>query len=292
MGCVRDEGCLMGRLRAVAIISGDSVDVGSGIMWVPVDALRVLTWQGPDTDPAQILAAVAGELQLDIALVPASAPWAEAAVEALHGADVAALWAVDGVLGRVADRVGWSEALMQSASEPGELAGALAEALHDALTEVRAGVAVGADALVVGDELASEAGWLVSPDFALEALMPSYRSLAGAFDGPVAFHSDGDIRALYDGLAMAGFSAVHVAAGDWDSTRACFDSARLHGLAPMGGIPAQALMAQGGRMTGVRAGHLVVDGGIVSDDGGMTTAEELAAYTSAIDAARRQAREG
>lgn len=278
----------MGLGRAVSVLRGLTREHAYALTWVPSEALRVLTWQERDADPAETLAAVALALHLDAVVVPAAAPWAQAAVAQLLAADVAALWAVDGVLGRAAKGVGWSEALRLSAASPGTLAATMAESLHDALDETRAGVAAGASGLLLADELASDAGWLVSPDFALEALVPCYRQLAAASEWPSVFHSDGDVRALYPALAHAGFSGVHVALGDARQTAAAFQAARAVGLVPMGGISTRALFGDGARATGSSAAQLAAGGpAVVCDDGGMTSAEELAAYSSALDAARR-----
>jgi len=278
----------MGLARAVSALRGMTDECAYALTWVPADALRVLTGQGGDVDPAEVLVAVATAMRLDAVVVPAAEPWAAAAVDRLLRADVAAIWAVDGVLMRAARDIGWMEAIRLTASEPGALAGTFAEGLHDALDEARAGVVAGASALLVADELAGESGWLVSPDFAHDALVPCYRQLAAVDDWPVAFHSDGDVRALYPALEHAGFSAVHVAAGGSTATVAAFRAARAHGLVPMGGIEARALFAEGARSTGAGAAQLVVGGpAIICDDGGMTTAEELAAFSSALDAARK-----
>jgi len=278
----------MGLGRAVSVLRGVTDEHAYALTWVPSEALRVLTWQERDADAAQTLAAVALALHLDAVVVPAGVPWASAAVEHLLAADVAALWAVDGVLGRAAHRLGWTEALRLSAASPGTLASVIAEALHEALDEARAGVAAGASALLVADELASDAGWLVSPDFALEALVPCYRQLAAAGDWPSAFHSDGDVRALYPALAHAGFAAVHIAAGEPGQTAAAFRATRAAGLVPMGGIAARALFAEGARATGAGAAQFAAGGpAVICDDGGMTSAEELAAFSSALDAARK-----
>jgi hypothetical protein len=258
-----------------------------------MEALRTLTWQGADADPAETLAAVAAALELDAAVVPAHEPWAADAVEQLARADVAAIWTVGGMLSGVARRMGWTEALKRSATQPGALAAPIAEALHDSLEAARAGVSAGAQALLVADELATGTGWLLSPDFALEALMPGYRQLARVGSWPAGFHSDGDIRALYPALKAAGYSAVHVATSGAGATTAAFSAARSHGLVPMGGIEARALFAEGARSIGSAAGLLAAGGpAVLCDDGGMTSGEELAAYSSALDAARKASRGG
>jgi hypothetical protein len=64
-------------------------------------------------------------------------------------------------------------------------------------------------------------------------------------------------------------------------------AARDAGLVPVGGIEASALLASGASRAGMRAGALAANGGlVVCDGGGMTSAEKLAAYTTALRAAR------
>ena len=94
-----------------------------------------------------------------------------------------------------------------TAAEPGALADRLDEALHDALVAVRAAFEAGADAVLIGDDLAGPAGPLLSPDFALDALMPCYQRLAlevAAGGLPAIFHSDGDIRDAAAGARARG----------------------------------------------------------------------------------------
>jgi len=280
------------RNRAISVLRGGALETAYGLSWVPADALRVLTWQEAGADPAETLAAVAVAMQLDLVLVPASEPWAEDAVRLLRHADVAAAWAVSGVLGRIAARSNWGDVLRRSVSEPGALAFSLSEVLHDALVETRAGVAARADALVVADDLAGAAGWLIAPDFALEALVPCYRLIAGEVSEPAVFHSDGDVRALYPALASAGFSAVHIAVQGQAAIERVVRAAREAGLVPVGGIESAALHAEGATTVGTRVRDLTVERAmVICDDGGMTSAEELAAYAAALAATRGETRE-
>lgn len=280
----------MSREHAIQVLTGEAASPAFALSWAPSDALRALTWQEAGEDVAETLASVAVALHLDLVFVPATEPWAEEAVSVLHRADVAVAWAVSGVLGRVAERYGWAETLRRSASEPGALAFSLSEALHDALTDVRRGQLLGADSFVIADDLAGESGWLLAPDFALEALVPCYAQLASVSDVPCVFHSDGDVRVVYPALSKAGFSAIHVAVSGQATIARCFDAARGAGLVPMGGIEAKNLLTTGAAATGSFAGGLVAGtGAFVCDDGGMVHAEELAAYSTALEAARRTA---
>jgi Uroporphyrinogen decarboxylase (URO-D) len=270
-------------------IIGERSGFLSGVSWLSAETLETLAFGTDAIGPADSLATIASALQLDFAFVPGHEPWAPEAVRELHERGVAAVWAVSGVLGRAAECVGWTEALRMTAAEPGALAAVLGEALHGALDEARTGRSARADVLLVADDLAGATGPLVSPDFALDALLPCYRGLAreaAEHDVPAIFHSDGDIRALFPALARGGFSAVHLAGLSPVAFLASYTAARLAGLVVVGGVESAALMS-GARRLGAHAGSVALSGGmLVCDDGGITSAEEVAAYASALDAAR------
>ena len=273
---------------ARAALAGEGSALVTGLTWVPFDAIRELLGDSAST-PAESLVAVAAALRLDFIFVPADQPWAGEAAELLHQADVAVMWAVPGVFGRVAFKVGWSQALRMSAGDPGALAGPLAEALHAALCEVRAGFSAGADAIVVADDLAGSTGPLLSPDFILDVLVPCYHHVAllgaDAFV-PCIFHSDGDVRAFMPAPARGGFAGVHLAGLTADALVASHAAARSEGLVVLGGIDAMSLL-HGPRHLGAQAARLALAGGmLVCDDGGITSAQEIAALSSALDAAR------
>ena len=279
----------MSRAAALAALSGDDSALACGISWVPEGALAALLAGTTTEGPADSLATVARALSLDVAFVPSEMPWARAAAARLGEADTAVVWAVAGVLGRAGARLGWTEAIRLSAANPTALTIALDEALHDTLVEVRAGIAAGADTILIADELSGASGPLVSPDYALDALMPCYHRCAGEINSegvPALFHSDGDVRALMPALSRAGFAAIHLGGLSPEPFLASFASARSAGLIVLGGIEAAALIG-GARRTGEHAAAAALAGGlVVCDDGGMTTAEELTAFASAIDAAR------
>ena len=261
----------------------------AGITWVPTETLEALAFGTAAVGPADSLATVASALELDFAVVPAEQYWAHEAVSELHERGIAALWSVAGVLGRIAERIGWTEALRLTAAEPGALAVLLGEALHDALEMARSGRSARADALLVADDLAGATGPLVSPDFALDALVPCYGNIAreaAEHAIPVVFHSDGDIRILLPALKRAGFSAVHLAGLAEAPFAASHAAGRSAGLMTLGGIESRALMA-GARRLGSHAGSLALSGGmLLCDDGGITSPEEVAAYASALEVAR------
>ena len=262
----------MTRAAAVAALRGGNAGFVAGISWVTPgflgDAVR--------------------SFGLDFGFVPADPRDAENRIAKLHALDAAAIWAVPGVLGRAAESIGWMEVLRLSAAEPGALAVTLAEALHDALDLTRTGIAAGADCVLVADDLAGANGALVSPDFALDALLPCYRSIAAEVIGDrvAAFHSDGDVRVLMPSLAAAGFSAVHVAGMGGAGVTASVRAARAAGLVAIGGVVAAGI-GDDPVSAGDFAGRLACEEGVlVCDDGGLVTPEDLAAYGIAVDAAR------
>ena len=177
-----------------------------------------------------------------------------------------------------------------TAAEPAALTIRLDEALHRRWWRCAPPSRCGADAVLIADDLAGPAGPLLSPDYALDALLPCYHHLALEVDAgglPALFHSDGDIRMLLPALARAGFSAVHLAGLGADAFAASAAAARRAGLVVLGGIPAAAL-PDGAREAGERAGVVAASlgGTIVCDDGGITTFDQLNALGTGIDAAR------
>ena len=282
----------MSRERAAAALRRGSFGRGlvTGLAWLPAEALAEQPEATGGLDGGASRAAIASTLDLDLAFVDAAAPGATAGVEELHAADVAAIWSIDGVFGRVASVLGWMETLRMSAAEPGALAARLDAALHDALVGLRAGLAAGADAVLVADDLAGPAGPLLSPDYAHDALLPCYRRLAleaQLGDVPALFHSDGDIRALVPALARAGFSGIHFAGVEPIVFSASGTATRAAGLVVLGGIEARAL-PEHARDQGERAAAYAHSFGraIVCDDGGITTAEQVTGLATAFTAAR------
>ena len=251
------------RAEALAHLRGEHRGLVTGVSWMPGELLEAAWGRGGLDAVAEEFAGAVTDLGLDFAFVPADEPWATRAVALLAGADVAALWATSGVLGRLADRLGWLEALRLTAAEPGALAAPLSEALHAALDSARAGLAAGADAVVVADDLAGASGPLVSPDFALDALLPCYRSIAAELaesDTPAIFHSDGDIRVLLPALARAGFSAIHVGSLATEPFEATLVTAGAVGMTVLGGIEA-ARLPEDAEQAGAAAGGMGSDRG-------------------------------
>lgn len=257
------------------------------LTWIPVDVAAAASGE---SDPTLALAAVAARLGVSGAFVPATASWAVEAANRLEAAGLVPIWAVDGPFGRVAATRGWDVAIRQSAAEPGELAYALAEALHDALDEARAGIAAGVRAMVIADDLAGATGWLVSPDFAIEVLVPLYRRIVAEVEPAgvhALFHSDGNVTALLRPLAQVGFSAVHAGGADAAAVIALTDTARREGLRVLGGIRARDGATIGPESLQALALHARDGAVVIADDGGITSVAEVEALGDALAASRR-----
>lgn len=265
-------------------------DVGlvTGVTWLPAQAVPPEI-VGTDGTMAEALAVLAVAVDLDFVLVPSHESWAEEAADALHSAGVRVLWAVSGMLGRIAASEGWAETLRMSAVRPEALSRALEATADDAIADVRAGLAMRADAFLIADDVAGASGPLLSPDFILDALMPIYGRVAefvAETHSPLAFHSDGDIRLLMPSLSRAGYAGVHLAGLSEGRHVVCHMEARRQGLCVLGGIDARSL-SQGVRQAGLRAAWLARTGSTaVCDGGGITSAEEFTAFVTALEAAR------
>ncbi len=279
----------MGLMNVAAMLRGSHDGVAYGLTWLPPGAIDALVDEAHGANAGGALARIASGLGLDLVFIEARQPDAAGMVRALSSVNVAAVWTVDGVFSGAARLNGWSEAIRLSAADPEALGAVLAAEAGRLLSQIRAGAVAGAVGVLIADELASDVGWLVAPDFVHEALVPHYRSAVRSTDLPVAFHSDGDIRAMHVALAHAGFSAVHVAVANDVGTAAAFDSVRAAGMIPMGGLRDQDLHRQGACSAGEFAANLAAAGAtIICDDGGLTSAEDLAAYATSLDAVREQ----
>jgi len=134
----------------------------------------------------------------------------------------------------------------------------------------------------------------MAPDFVHEELMPRIAPIASEFrrlDLPAIFHSDGDIRVFFPGIARAGFSATHVGGLGEDGFVRLLRDARQHGLRVLGGIEGDALRQSipAAIRAGVQAALFAAPGDVlVADDGSIASAEDLAAFVSAVEAARGQ----
>lgn len=261
-----------------------------GITFIAGEAVRALRWGRSDDEP--VVTTVCSRLAPDFAFVESRALDARAACRSVVECGTVPFWVVDGPLGAVAGTRGWSETLMQTIASPDELRPALDTAVEAAISSIRDGVACGAGAVVVADDLAGAHGPLVSPDFALAELMPRLGRIAAAAAAqglPAVWHSDGDTRVLVEAAAREGFAGLHPGGLGPEPFRQLFGRARRAGLVVLGGIHGWALRA--GTVSAVRAATsaaLVARSGglLVCDDGGVSTGEELGALVSALQAVR------
>ncbi len=278
-------------LCAVRALNGERAGLVVGMTFVPLAALEAMRWGGQG-EPGSLLPAAVAALGLDFAFVPAAEPWAERSLEGLLEAGAAPLWVVDGPFSNAVTVHGWTEALRLTIADPDTLGAALDEGAARSLAETLRGLAAGAAGIVVAQDLAGAHGPLMAPDFVHEELMPRVAPIASEFrrlDLPAIFHSDGDIRVFFPGIARAGFSAIHVGGLGEDGFVRLLRDARQHGLRVLGGIEGEALRHSipAAIRAGIQAALFAAPGDVlVADDGSITSAEDLAAFVSAIEAAR------
>ena len=243
-------------------------------------------------EPARLLARTCAEAGLDFAFVPSWEPWAPDGVRELVLAGIAALWVVPGVLWPALEQTGVEEGLRATAADPDSLAPALDAAAAASRSAVRAGLALGASAIVIAEDLAGAGGPIVSPDFAGDEVFPRFALLvdAAAHAGvPAVLHCDGDARVLYPAARRAGFAAVHGDLGGSARFEKAASAARLAAIGLVGGIETADLTdAASAALAGTRAGVFAAAGGfLVADDGGISTREQATALIEALAAARR-----
>ena len=68
---------------------------------------------------------------------------------------------------------------------------------------------LGAELIVLGDDVAARSGPLISPAMFRAFILPCHCRLVAALPVPVIWHSDGDIRSLLPLAVEAGFAGVH-----------------------------------------------------------------------------------
>jgi hypothetical protein len=246
--------------------------------------------EGPGRSAAAALAQACADLQLDFAFVPSWEEWAPHAVDALWREGVAPLWVVPGVVWPALESLGVEAGLRASVCAQELMLEAMDAALVAATRSARAGVEAGAHGLVVADDMAGASGPLLSRAFLHEHAFPRLEKLVAVARGvslPAVLHCDGDARSLFAAAGAAGFRAVHGDHGGAEGLPLALGAA-CYGPLLIGGIPTGSLgdPAAGAR-AGATAASLAKAGGLlISDDGGITTREQVAALFSALGAAR------
>ncbi len=261
-----------------------------GVTFLPDEAVLSLSWGASHQVP--LVSVVCSRLRPDFAFVRSWDPGAGEICAEVARCGTAPLWVVRGAFDTVAAAQGWSETLRATISEPEALAGALDDAVRVARATVREGIECGAVGVVVGEDVAGAEGPLLSPDYILSEIVPRVGRIAAAATeegSPAVWHSDGDVRPFLAAAARAGLDAVHPGGLPADQLGEVFLAARREGLALLGGIPADVLREGGPAVirAGVAAGVAAYGGGLlVSDDGGVTTGEELGMLVMALQSAR------
>ncbi len=241
----------------------------------------------PQTD----LALAFADAGLDFAFVPSWEPWAPRLAELLRGAGIAVMWTVAGVLWPLLEARGLAEGLRAIARDPGSLEPIMDAAAARMVVSAESGIRVGADAVVVADDMAGDAGLLVSPDFASDEVL---RRLGLAVQAatraglPTLLHSDGDISDLLPEIRESGFQGVHAGGLAEEAFERLFNRARREGLVVLGGISTRELGEGPADAAGhgARASILASEGGLLlADDGGITSQVEYEALLVAFVAA-------
>jgi hypothetical protein len=244
------------------------------------------------TPPAAALARAYADARLDFAVVPSWEPWAGTLAASLRADDAAVFWAVPGVLTTALMSVGYPAGLRAIGRAPETLTTALDEAETAMLAAVSAGVAAGADAVLVADDMAGASGPIAPPEYLAGRILPRLARAAAAVRAaglPALLHSDGDVTLLLPAIATCGFGAVHVAGVRADAFERIAAAARRSGLVVIGGLGTQALGQ--GIASGVREGTRLATLArsaplLVADDGGITTQKEYSALLAGLSAAR------
>ena len=217
----------------------------AGVSWLPERLLAELASALPTSD--RRLARVVSDAGLDFAFVPADADWSDSAARLLNDEGVAVVWAVAGPLWPAIEAHGLGRAMTLIARRPETLSEELAGQLDRVQRDVERGLMVDAAAFVLAEELASDRGPLVPPDYAITQAIPSLRGAVALIcdaGRAAVFHSDGDTRALLDSMLYTGFTALHVGGGlDRDHADLLGDEVARRGLTRVGGLPASLLEA-------------------------------------------------
>lgn len=95
--------------------------------------------------------------------------------------------------------------------EPVRAAGEITRFAREGLSVAEAGLAAGAEAVIVMDDLAGNHGPLISPKVLDQVYFPALAEVTAHLEAhgvPVLFHSDGNILSLLEPLRQAGFRGV------------------------------------------------------------------------------------
>jgi hypothetical protein len=279
-----------GKDRFAAALRGEQVDPPAfGLTFLPLSAAS--DRRGVDGVVSALPRAIS-DGDFDFVFVPSWEPNAELLMRVARDAGAAALWTVRGALWPALDEMGLGEGLRATLLDPASLRGPLDAAVEDARCAVTRGASLGADAIVVAEDLAGRDGPLVTLEYAVAELMPRLGTIASAIAAaglPAVIHSDGGVGGLCADMREAGFEALHAGGMSGEDFEDLLTRARSVGLVVIGGIMTASL-AEGlpaAVMAGTRAGILARRGGLIlADDGGVTGFDQYAALLAAFAAAR------
>jgi len=277
------------RLRAV--LDGATGIVSAGVTFVPDEAIASLLWGGGAGESTLLARAMCGDVAPDFVFVVAWAPGAQITARELAACGIAPFIVVRGPVTTIAEEDGWAPTLRATLTGGARFDSRLDAAVDAAIAQTRTAAQWGAFAVVVAEDVASASGPLVEPGYVPRTVMPRIGRIASAAhaEGLAAiWHSDGDVTSYLSAAAGAGFDGVHPAGIDASAFAAVRARAHMHRLTVLGGIPGSAVRAGGPEAVraGVAAGIEAAGGRLlVSDDGGVSTARELAALISALGAA-------
>jgi uroporphyrinogen decarboxylase len=122
---------------------------------------------------------------------------------------------VGGPFGHALDTWGFEEAMQRLVRLPGDGRGVLAGGALNARGQARLVLHAGADGVILGDDIAHNAGLYVAPrllrDLGYFGGLASIAAEASSRNprAPIFFHSDGNIRPVLPDLVAAGFDGLH-----------------------------------------------------------------------------------
>lgn len=167
----------------------------------------------PDPKPVKMEHEVLQRLKADLVVVNTKSPSPQEAIKYWRAeSDLFVFAMVLGPLWAGIEGLGW-QGLFRLMT--GDLPGAVAKIQDLSQRQVDLAlscVQAGAHGVLIADDLAGKDRTLVSPKALREVFFPVLITMERQLKesgGPVAFHSDGNIKAVLDDLGKIGFSAIH-----------------------------------------------------------------------------------
>jgi uroporphyrinogen decarboxylase len=105
--------------------------------------------------------------------------------------------------------MGMENFFMRMLAEPAFVCELLESRTEWCIALFKVAAALGAEALVLGDDAGHSGGPMISPRMWREFVLPHHRKITEAVDVPVIWHSDGNILPLLPMAIDAGFAGIH-----------------------------------------------------------------------------------